>query len=96
MWHIRRGCRSSPTDFDAVVAEVERRADAMMQQLDGLPAVCTESGCSLILDAEAMGVASQESSARLLEEKVAATPMTVWGETVAPKLICLVFQQRAG
>jgi hypothetical protein len=38
-----------------------------------------------------MGVASQEASARLLEEKVPATPMTVWGESVAPKHICLVF-----
>jgi len=83
--------RSSPQDFDAVVEELERRANAMMQQLEGLPAVRPEGGCSLLLNTEAMGIDPQEASARLLDQKVAATPMTVWGETVAPKHIRLVF-----
>jgi hypothetical protein len=38
-----------------------------------------------------MGVDPQAASARLLEQRVAATPMTVWGESVAPKHIRLVF-----
>jgi len=83
--------RTPPQDFDAVVAELERRANAMMRQLEGLPAVRPEGGCSLLLNTEAMGIEPQEASARLLEQKVAATPMTVWGETVAPKHIRLVF-----
>ncbi len=83
--------RSPAQDFDAVVAELERRAITMMQQLEGLPAVRPEGGCSLLLNTEAMGIDPQEASARLLEQKVAATPMTVWGESIAPKHIRLVF-----
>ena len=83
--------RSPEDDFRAVVAELERRRDAMMQQLEGLPAVRPEGGWSLLLNTEAMGIDPQEASARLLQQKVAATPMTVWGESVAPKHIRLVF-----
>lgn len=88
--------RSSPQDFDAVVAELERRANAMMQQLEGLPVVRPQGGCSLLLNTDAMGVDPQEASARLLDQKVAATPMTVWGETVAPKHNPTGIQQRGG
>jgi N-succinyldiaminopimelate aminotransferase len=83
--------RSPPQDFDAVVRELERRANAMMQEVEGLPAVRPEGGCSLLLNTEAMGIDPPEASARLLEQNVAATPMTVWGETIAPKHIRLVF-----
>jgi aspartate/methionine/tyrosine aminotransferase len=83
--------RSPEDDFRAVVAELERRRDAMMQQLEGLPAVRPEGGWSLLLNTEAMSIDPQEASARLLQQKVAATPMTVWGESVAPKYIRLVF-----
>lgn len=83
--------RSPEDDFRAAVAELERRRDAMMQQLEGLPAVRPEGGWSLLLNTEAMGIDPQEASARLLQQKVAATPMTVWGESVAPKHIRLVF-----
>jgi aspartate/methionine/tyrosine aminotransferase len=83
--------RSPPQDFDAVVRELEGRANAMMQEVEGLPAVRPEGGCSLLLNTEAMGIDPQEASARLLEQNVAATPMTVWGETIAPKHIRLVF-----
>jgi aspartate/methionine/tyrosine aminotransferase len=83
--------RSPRQDFDAVVRELEGRANAMMQEVEGLPAVRPEGGCSLLLNTELMGINPQEASARLLEQKVAATPMTVWGETIAPKHIRLVF-----
>jgi aspartate/methionine/tyrosine aminotransferase len=63
----------------------------MMRQLDGLPAVRPEGGWSLLLNTEEMGLSPQVASDRLLEHKVAATPMTVWGETVAPKYLRLVF-----
>jgi aspartate/methionine/tyrosine aminotransferase len=83
--------RAPQEDFDAQVAELERRADVMMRQLEGLPAVRPEGGWSLLLNTEEMGMSPQEASDRLLEQKVAATPMTVWGETVAPKYLRLVF-----
>lgn len=83
--------RSPRDDFRAAVVELQRRRDAMMQQLEGLPAVRPEGGWSLLLNTEAMGIDPQTASTRLLEQKVAATPMTVWGETVAPKHLRLVF-----
>ncbi|HZJ50152.1 MAG TPA: pyridoxal phosphate-dependent aminotransferase [Actinomycetota bacterium] len=83
--------QSPPDDFRAAVEELERRHDAMMQQLKGLPAVAAEGGCSLLLNTEAMGIDPQAASARLLEHNVAATPMTVWGESVAPQHVRLVF-----
>jgi N-succinyldiaminopimelate aminotransferase len=83
--------RAPQEDFDAQVEELERRAVAMMRQLDGFPAVRPEGGWSLLLDTQAMGIDPQRASDRLIEHKVAATPMTVWGETVAPRYLRLVF-----
>jgi aspartate/methionine/tyrosine aminotransferase len=83
--------QSPEEDFSSMVAELQRRRDAMMQQLDGFPAVRPEGGLSLLLNTEAMGIDPSTASKRLLEHKVAATPMTVWGESVAPKHIRLVF-----
>lgn len=83
--------RSQEDDFDSMIAELQRRRDAMMQQLEGLPAVRPEGGLSLLLNTESMGIDPQTASDRLLEQKVAATPMSVWGEHVAPKHIRLVF-----
>ncbi len=85
--------RSDPADLDAAVAELERRRDTVMAQLDGLPAVSASGGWALLLDTVAMGVPAPEASRRLLEQKVAATPMTVWGETVAPRHVRFVFSR---
>ena len=83
--------RSPEDDFRAAVAELQRRRDAMVEQLEGLPLVRPEGGWSMLLNTEAMVIDPQAASDRLLQQKVAATPMTVWGETVAPKYIRLVF-----
>lgn len=83
--------RSPEDDFRSVVSELERRRDAMIKQLKGLPAISAEGGCSLLLDTEAMGISAAKASQRLLEHKVAATPMTVWGDKVAPRHVRLVF-----
>lgn len=85
--------RSDPADLDAAVAELQRRRDTVMAQLDGLPAVTASGGWALLLDTEAMGIPPPEASARLLEQKVAATPMTVWGESVAPRYVRFVFSR---
>jgi aspartate/methionine/tyrosine aminotransferase len=85
--------RSDQRDFDSAVAELERRRDVVMEQLDGLPAVAASGGWSLLLDTEAMGIPPAEASSRLLDHKVAATPMTVWGDTVAPRYIRFVFSR---
>ncbi|HEX3563441.1 MAG TPA: pyridoxal phosphate-dependent aminotransferase [Solirubrobacterales bacterium] len=78
-------------DHAGWVAEWERRHDATMEQLAGLPAIPAHGGWSLLLDAEAAGTTAPDLSAALLEQKVAATPMTAWGETVAPRHVRFVY-----
>lgn len=85
--------RSDVDDFTKAVAEYQRRRDVVMQQLEGLPAVSASGGWALLLDTEAMGIAPADASQRLLEQKVAATPMTVWGESVAPRYVRFVFSR---
>jgi aspartate/methionine/tyrosine aminotransferase len=78
-------------DVRPAVAEWERRHEELVRQCDGLPLVPAHGGWSALLDAEASGLEAPELSRRLLEQKVAATPMTAWGETVAPRYVRLVF-----
>jgi aspartate/methionine/tyrosine aminotransferase len=85
--------RSPPDDLTTAVHEFQRRRDAVMEELDGLPAISASGGWSLLLDTEAMGISPPEGSKRLLGQKVAATPMTVWGETVAPRYVRFVFSR---
>jgi len=76
----------------AAVEEWERRHDELIRQCAGLPVSPAHGGWSVLLDAEACGVSPTELSRRLLEHKVAATPMTdAWGGPVATKHIRFVF-----
>jgi len=85
--------RSGPDDLIKAVAEFERRRDVVMEELVGLPAISASGGWALLLDTEAMGIPAPEASKRLLEQKVAATPMTAWGESVAPRHVRFVFSR---
>jgi aspartate/methionine/tyrosine aminotransferase len=81
----------SADDLAAVNAEWERRRDETMRQLDGLPAVNAAGGWSLLLDVAALGLDCVDVSNRLLEQKVAATPMRGWGGEVADRHVRFVF-----
>jgi aspartate/methionine/tyrosine aminotransferase len=85
--------RSDPGDLTKAVTEFERRRDVVMEELEGLPAISASGGWALLLDTEAMGISAPQASERLLEQKVAATPMTAWGETVAPRYVRFVFSR---
>ena len=79
-------------DVRAAVAEWERRHEELARQCEGLPLVPAHGGWSALFDAEACGLDAPELSRRLLEQKVAATPMTdAWGATVATRYVRLVF-----
>lgn len=71
--------------------EYQRRRDETLRQLDGLPVVGAAGGWSLLLDVAAMGLDAAEVSRRLLEQKVAATPMAGWGGDVAARHVRFVF-----
>jgi aspartate/methionine/tyrosine aminotransferase len=85
--------RSDPVDLTRAVVEFQQRRDVVMEELNGLPAVNASGGWALLLDTEAMGISPPDATRRLLEQKVAATPMTAWGETVAPRYVRFVFSR---
>ena len=80
-----------PEDLAAANAEWQRRRDETLRQLAGLPAFRPHGGWSLLLDVAALGLDCEDVSARLLEEKVAATPMRGWGGEVADRHVRFVF-----
>jgi hypothetical protein len=65
-------------DLAAANAEWQRRRDETLRQLDGLPTVRAAGGWSLLLYVTALGLDCVEVSDRLLEKKVAVTPMRAW------------------
>jgi aspartate/methionine/tyrosine aminotransferase len=74
------------------VREWQSRRDLVASELAGLPIVIPEGGWSMLLDAEALGMRAPELSRRLLEVgRIAATPMTAWGQDVAPRYVRLVY-----
>jgi aspartate/methionine/tyrosine aminotransferase len=74
------------------VIEWQARRDLILTELEGLPVVSPDGGWSLLLDAGQLGMDAPDLSAALLERgRIAATPMTAWGETVAPRHVRFVF-----
>jgi N-succinyldiaminopimelate aminotransferase len=63
----------------------------MLAELDGLPVIKPDGAWSMLMDCEPLGVSPAELSRRLIREKVAATPMTGWGGSVADRHIRFVF-----
>jgi aspartate/methionine/tyrosine aminotransferase len=87
-----RAALGAPDEEQAAAnAEWQRRRDETLRQLDGLPAVRPAGGWSLVLDVAALGLDCAEASSRLLEQKVAATPMRGWGGDVADRHVRFVF-----
>ena len=80
-----------PEDLAAANAEWQRRRDETLRQLMGLPVVAAAGGWSLLLDVAALGFDCVDVSNRLLEQKVAATPMRGWGGDVAGRHVRFVF-----
>lgn len=75
----------------AANAEWQRRRDETLRQLDGLPVVRPAGAWSLLLDVAALGLDCVAVSGRLLEQKVAATPMRGWGGEIADRHVRFVF-----
>ncbi len=84
---------TSPEDgIPQAVRDLQGRRDLIVQELDGLPVVVPEGGWSLLVDATALAIPAPELSQRLLTHgRIAATPMTAWGQEVAPRYIRLVY-----
>jgi len=78
-------------DLQAANAEWQRRRDETLRQLDGLPVVRPAGAWSLLLDVASLGLDCADASRRLLEQKVAATPMRGWGGEIADRHVRFVF-----
>jgi aspartate/methionine/tyrosine aminotransferase len=77
--------------LDAANAEYQRRRDETLRQLEGLPVVRPAGGWSLLLDVAVLGLDCVALSDRLLQRKVAATPMRGWGGEIADRHVRFVF-----
>ena len=88
---VRVALGAPEEDLAAANAEWQRRRDETLRQLDGLPVVPAAGGWSLLLDVAALELDCVEVSDRLLEHKVAATPMRGWGGEVADRHVRFVF-----
>jgi aspartate/methionine/tyrosine aminotransferase len=88
---VRVALGLSDDHLHAANAEYQRRRDEALRQLDGLPVVRPAGGWSLLVDATALGLDAAELSDRLLEHKVAATPMRGWGGEIAARHLRIVF-----
>ena len=84
--------RAPLAELGPAVAEWERRRDAMVAELSGLPVRTAAGGWSLLLDVAALDLDSFTASRRLLDAgRVAATPMRDWGDTNGDRFVRLVF-----
>jgi aspartate/methionine/tyrosine aminotransferase len=78
-------------DLAATNAELQRRRDETLRQLEGQPVTRPAGGWSLLLDVATLGLDGADVSERLLKQKVAATPMRGWGGPIADRHVRFVF-----
>lgn len=72
--------------------EWQKRRDVVLEQLDGMPIIPAQGGWCMLMNTEKMGHNPEDLSALLLEKgKIAATPMTHWGEVNGPQYLRFVF-----
>jgi aspartate/methionine/tyrosine aminotransferase len=87
----RAALEQGDDDVAAACVEWQRRRDELLRQLDGLPVVPPQGAWAALLDCEPLGLDPAELSRRLLEQRVAATPMMGWGGEVAARRLRFVF-----
>ena len=78
-------------DVAAATAEWQRRRDETLRQLESLPVISPHGAWAALLDCSPLDLTPAELSARLLEQRVAATPMDGWGGEVAARQLRFVF-----
>jgi len=82
--------RSAAT-LPGYVGELERRRDALVRELAGLPVGVPAGGWSLLLRVSDFGIDGATMAERLLAEGVCATAMAGWGERHGAQYIRFVF-----
>ncbi|HEY0525612.1 MAG TPA: pyridoxal phosphate-dependent aminotransferase [Stellaceae bacterium] len=82
--------RSGET-LPSYVAELQRRRDTVLAELEGLPVGVPEGGWSLLLDVSPFGLDGAAMAARLFERGICATGMAGWGERHGEQYIRFVY-----
>jgi aspartate/methionine/tyrosine aminotransferase len=79
-------------DTARAVAEWQKRRDTVVEQLRGYPIIPAEGGWCMLVNVQKMGFTAGQASQLLLEKgRIAATPMTQWGEKNSDQYVRLVF-----
>jgi N-succinyldiaminopimelate aminotransferase len=70
----------------------QARRDLILREMEGLPVVRPAGGWSLLVDGSARGLTGADMSRRLFDQaRIAATPMSGWGEANGAQFLRLVF-----
>ncbi|HYB09268.1 MAG TPA: pyridoxal phosphate-dependent aminotransferase [Alphaproteobacteria bacterium] len=79
-------------DVDRATAIWQARRDLILAEMTQLPAMRPAGGWSLLVDAAEIGMSGAELSELLFEKaRIAATPMTGWGEVNGARFLRFVF-----
>lgn len=82
---------SSRETLPAYVAELQKRRDTLLKELDGLPVGVPAGGWSMLLRVSDFGLDGHAMSTRLLDEGICATSMAGWGTAHGADYIRFVF-----
>lgn len=83
--------RSAGEGMQSYVAELQRRRDKVLSELEGLPVGVPSGGWSLLLDVSRFGLDGAAMSRRLFDNGVCATAMAGWGERHGGQYVRFVF-----
>ncbi len=91
MGGVAAGLNEPENGLKQAVALWEERRDIMLEEFKGLPVVPPHGGWSMLMNAESLGMSAKQAVEKLFKvAKVAATPMSGWGEQAA-KYVRFVF-----
>ncbi|MCB1119270.1 MAG: pyridoxal phosphate-dependent aminotransferase [Chlamydiia bacterium] len=78
------GLTASDNGLKEAVAVWEERRNTLLKELNGLPVIPPHGGWSMLIDAKQLGMNAKQLADTLFQQaKIAATPMTGWGEQAA-------------
>ena len=81
----------SPATMPEYIAELQRRRDLLVEELDGLPFGLPEGGWSMLLRVSDFDLDGEQMAERLLQQGVCATAMTGWGVIHGENFIRFVY-----
>ncbi len=92
MGAVARAIRSDDDGVAASAAELKRRRDLLLAELEDYAPIPPHGGWSMLVDVSKLGLDGPAASARLLERgRIAATPMVNWGGAHCANYVRLVY-----